>query len=333
LRRTPDARRPDWVRIRGVGHPAERGAAEHLYRVAISAGTDAIGSIWALLRTTIDPPNAAESRLLAATADAIAQSVVRGRLATQATELEIAQRSDELKSALLDSVSHDMRTPLAAIRAAAGSLADPAIEWTDEDRVATAAQIDAEVQRLNRIVGNLLDMGRIQAGALRPELVMLPVEDAIRDAVAHSMVAIRDHPLEIEVRPDLPPVVADAVMLQEALVNLFENVGRHAPAGATMRVTAEARDGRLRLSVEDAGHGLPGPALDRVFERFYQAPTTNPGSRRGTGLGLAVVRGMVEAMGGTVSARPSELGGLAIDLDLPSASTPQLSEHSADVSD
>lgn len=320
LRRTPDERHSDWVRIKATGRKATGQTSEHAYRVAISDGTDAIGSLWALRHVNDGPPTAEESRLMAATADSIGQAVLRDGLARQATELEIAQRSDELKSALLDSVSHDLRTPLATIRAAAGSLADGEISWTDEERGRTARQIDLEAERLNRIVSNLLDMSRIQGGAIRPEIEMLPLQEACRAVLQRAAGSLQGRSVRLEVAPDLPPVLADPVMLEEVLINLLENIVRYTPAEAPVVVAASARDSTILLSVDDGGPGIPPEGLPKIFDKFYRDPSTRGRSGRGTGLGLAVVKGMVEAMGGKVWAIRSELGGLGVRIELPAAS-------------
>jgi two-component system, OmpR family, sensor histidine kinase KdpD len=317
LRRTPDERHSEWVRIKATGRHSEGPAMEHLYRVAITDGTDVIGSLWALRPTVNGPPAPEESRLLAATADGVGQSVLRDRLAVQATELEIAQRSDELKTALLDTVSHDLRTPLATIRAAAGSLADGEIAWTDDDRERTARQIDFEAERLNRIVSNLLDMSRIQAGALRPEIEVLPVDEVCRTVLRTARPWLGNRPVHIEIGADLPAVMADPVLLEESMTNLLENVVRYTPAEAAVRLSAAREGDRIILRVDDAGPGLPPEAMARIFEKFYRDPSTRRASGRGTGLGLAVVEGMVEAMGGTVTAGKSDLGGLMIRIELP----------------
>jgi two-component system sensor histidine kinase KdpD len=231
--------------------------------------------------------------------------------------LEVARRCDDLKSALLASVSHDLRTPLATIRAAAGSLADTEMQWEEGERVQAARQIDVEAERLNRIVGNLLDMGRIQGGALQAELEVLPVGDALAGAIERSRSATGERPVRFDLDPDLAPVMADPLMLDEAISNLLENVGRHTPPGTQAHVTARAGTaGRVILTVEDSGPGVSDADLDRIFERFYREPSATHRSGRGTGLGLAVVKGLVEAMGGHVTARRSSLGGLAVAVDL-----------------
>ena len=258
--------------------------------------------------------------MLAATADQVAQAVRRDRLAAAAADAEIERRSDELRSALLDSVSHDLRTPLAAIRAAAGSLADPAIELDDERRRATARAIDEEADRLNRLVGSLLDMGRIQSGALVPELEVTPLGELLDPIVERFRPQLADR-LSFRIPDDLPAVHVDQTFLSQALANVLDNAATHSAPDARILVSADADGDHVEIRVEDSGPGVAPDVLPHLFERFYRAPARSKASRRGVGLGLTVVRGLIEAMGGTVGAAPSGLGGLAITVRVPAART------------
>ena len=217
------------------------------------------------------------------------------------------------------SVSHDLRTPLASIRAAAGSLMDPELHWTPEERMQLARAIDAEAERLNRLVRNLLDLSRIEAGALRPRIEPFDLGILVEPVVERLAPLLVGQPVALEIDPDLPPVLVDAVHLDEAVANLLENAARHASGAAVRIVGRTLPDGRVLLRVEDAGPGVPDAQLGRLFERFARGASDDRRARRGLGLGLSVVRGLVEAMGAEVRAGRSELGGLAIDLLLPAA--------------
>lgn len=313
-----------WTRIHpGTvpgSRPLKRAGGRALYRVELRSGDEVIGSLWSQRDSSFGTPYLEQTRLLAAAADQIAQAVKRDRLATAAAESEIARRSDELRSALLDSVSHDLRTPLASIRAAAGSIADPSIDMEPGERRAAAKSIDEEAERLNRLVGSLLDMSRIQAGALVPDLEVIPLGELVEPIVARMNAALAGHPLTIHLPADLPSVNVDALFLSQALSNLLENAERHAPPDAPIVIRATPNGGMVDLVVEDGGSGVPPESLPLLFERFYRSPRGGSGSRRGFGLGLAVVRGLVEAMGGSVRADRSPLGGLAVTLELPMAS-------------
>jgi two-component system sensor histidine kinase KdpD len=216
-------------------------------------------------------------------------------------------------------VSHDLRTPLATIRAAAGTL-QPDSDLDDEGRRASAAAIEREVARLDRLVANLLDLGRIEAGELRADLDVFELDDLAGRTIDRFAARFVGH----DVRIDVPavPVLVDPVFLDEALTNLLDNALKFTSAASIIRVRATADDDVARVVVEDDGAGVPDELLERVFEKFYRAPAGDRLSRPGTGIGLAVVRGLVEAMGGDVRARRSDLGGLAVEIELPRARLP-----------
>ncbi len=322
LRRQADEGRAEWVRIHMPAAARLQPSALDLrpalvHRVELAVGGETIGSLWAVRPLDAGEPHLEETRLLAAAADQMGQAIHRERLARQAVELEVARRSDELKTALLVSVSHDLRTPLAAIRAAAGNLADPAIAIDDAERRATAAAIDDEAERLNRLVGNLIDMSRIEGRELAPDLEAIPLGYALESVMERLRPMLGARPVEVEIPPELPPVRADATLLDQILANLLENVARHTPAGTPLRLraTSDQQAGSVLLTVEDAGSGVPDAALPRLFDRFYRSgEAATVGARPGSGLGLAVVRGFVEAMGGHADATRAPLGGLMISL-------------------
>jgi two-component system sensor histidine kinase KdpD len=325
LTRTPGDLPARWVRTH---QPHERrgdrsaNPTTELLRVKIAADDETLGSIWATRARSDGLPDPEETRLLSLAADQVGLAFKREKLAETANALEIARESEALKDALLDSVSHDLRTPLAAIRAAAGSLMDAEVTWTDETRRMAAQTIDLEADRLNGVVRNLLDMSRIEGGALRPSLEVLDVEDLVRPTVTRFAPILDGHDMKLRFEPGLPPVRADAVHFDEVLTNLLENAVKYAPH-APIRVSAVAwTDGRVRVRVEDGGPGVPQESEGRIFEKFYRVPRSGEGSRRGLGIGLGVVRGLAEAMGGEATASRSELGGLAVDVFLRAAPEP-----------
>jgi two-component system sensor histidine kinase KdpD len=298
-------------------------AGRQVFRVTIEAGGRTLGALWALRERDAGPPRTEETRMLAAAADQIGQATEQDRLRADATSAELARRSDALKSALLDSVSHDLRTPLASIRAAAGSLMDRTVGWSADDEAAIVTTIDREAERLNRLVTNLLDVSRIEAGGLRAEFEPYALDDIVETAVARLRPSLGGRILTIDIPPDVPPVSVDATFIDQALTNVVENAIKYVPEGAPIRITATTVDpGRVRLVVEDGGPGVPAGSLARLFDKFYRVARPGEGSRKGTGIGLTVVRGLVEAMGATVSARPSDLGGLAVTIELPIAAAP-----------
>jgi two-component system sensor histidine kinase KdpD len=332
LQRTPDETPARWSRVHQPD-PARRGQAvgREAYRVRIDAGPTQFGSIWSLRDRSRGEPDRTETRLLSAAADQIGQALAQDRLAAESQAAEIARQSDALKSALLQSVSHDLRTPLATIRAAAGTLR-PGSGLSADDQLESAEAIDREVEYLDRLVTNLLDLSRIEAGALRAERDVYELDDLVGQTIERLRARLGDRPLDIAF--DAPPVLVDPVFLDEATTNALENAIKYTEPGTAIRISARQATGepRVRLTIEDAGPGVPDPAIPRIFDKFYRVPGVGGGSRSGTGIGLAVVRGLVAAMGGAVSARRSELGGLAVDIDLaaaPGASEPAASEPAA----
>ncbi len=322
-------RRPDgqmrWVRAHVASRSAWRGPRAALHRVRIEVAGETLGSLWALRARDELEPDQAETRILSAAADQLGQAIVRDRLTQEATSAEIARQSEALKTALLDSVSHDLRTPLATIRAAAGSMLDESVKWSEDDHRQAFQAIDAEAERMGRLVRNLLDLSRIEGGALKPELEPCDLEDVVRQAVRRARVN-PDRRIVVELIEPLSPVLADELYLGQVLGNLIENAIRY--GGDTIRVGGrELPDGLVQVSVEDDGRGVPDTALPHLFEKFYQAGAPGEAQRRGMGIGLTVVEGLTRAMEGQVSACRSELGGLRVDVRLHRAIVP---EQSAD---
>jgi len=332
LRRMPGDEPARWVRIhpgstaRGRGSAGQAAAGTEAFRVRIEAGGRFLGSIWATRERGHGQPDRSSTRLMSAAADQLGQALAQDELAATASAADLARQSDALKSALLQSVSHDLRTPLATIRAAAGTL-QPESSLDDDGRRASASAIEREVERLDRLVANLLDLGRIEAGELRADLDVFELDDLTSRTIDRFAARMTGHDLRVAVAS--VPVLVDPVFLDEALTNLLDNALKFTPADSVIRVRAEPTAASpVRLVVDDSGAGVPRELLTKVFEKFFRAPGAAARGRPGTGIGLAVVRGLVEAMGGSVIARPSDLGGLAVELTLPLADLPdELAAH------
>ncbi len=319
LQRPPD-RPAHWVRTHVGRAGLRRSAKAVVHRVRVEVAGEPLGSLWALRARSEHEPDRAETRILAASADQLGQAVVRDRLAEEATNAEILRESESLKSALLDSVSHDLRTPLATIRAAAGSMLDRSIAWSEEDHRDAFETIDAEAERMGRLVRNLLDLSRIEGGALKPELAAHDAGDVARLAAAR--IHAEGKTVRVDVPATLPPVLIDEVYLGQILANLLENAVRYGGPSIVVGARDLPDEGVVELSVADDGDGVPVRALTHLFDKFYQVPRMDDRSRRGMGIGLTVVSGLAHAMGGTVRAERSAMGGLAVVVALRAADVP-----------
>src|SRR5439155_555106 len=202
------------------------------------------------------------------------------RLRQQATEAEVLRRTDEARSALLHAVSPDLRTPLASIVASAGTLRQDN-GLPSEERAELAESIEEQAARLNRIVGNLLDLSRIEAGGLRPERDWYDLDDLITDIVGH-IPNLDEENVRVEVPEDLPPVLLDYIEIQQVLVNLLENAMKYA-GGNQVEVVARRQDGLVEVEVSDRGPGIPSGSLAYLFEPFYRGEAA---ARRSGGTGL-----------------------------------------------
>lgn len=323
---------PRWVGPRGRVRVV--GLAPALSRRALYLPLRTGGETLGVLRVGARPRGAAfapaEERTLATFAAQATLAIARARLTEAAAQAEIARRSDELKSALLSSVSHDLRTPLAAIKTAATSLLQPGMTWTDDDRHDFLTAIDEEADRLNRLVANLLDLSRIEAGVLRPDADTVDVADAVSAVVRRLRDRLAAHAVRVDVSTDLPLAWCDPVHLDQVLTNLLENAARYAPAGTWIEVMARLATGAIEVAVADHGPGILAADRAHIFDRFYRLGRDR---RRagGTGLGLAIVRGLVEANGGRVWLEETPGGGATMRLTVPVADEATLRESAASV--
>jgi two-component system sensor histidine kinase KdpD len=269
--------------------------------------------------------DSADDRLLSAAAGQIGLAVERDRLRKDATEAEILRRTDQLRSALLNAVSHDLRSPLAAIMASAGSLRQQDVAWSEEERQGFAQAIEEEAERLNRLVGNLLDLSRIEGGSLRPEMSWYDLGVLVDDVVERLRPITARHRVRLSVPDDLPPVWLDPVEIGEVLYNLVENAAKYAPPDTEITIQVRRDANAVSVAIADRGPGLPAAAIPRLFDPFYRVIDGRP-HPRGLGLGLAIVKGLVEAHGGRVWAENRAGGGARFTFTLP------LSQVGTDVS-
>jgi two-component system sensor histidine kinase KdpD len=264
---------------------------------------------------------ASERRVLVAFAEQAAVALQQGRLAKQAAEAERLAAANSMRTALLAAVSHDLRTPLAGIKAASSALRTGELQLTDDDRAELVATIDESADRLNALVDNLLDMSRLQAGVVSPACGPTDLPAVAGRALGWLDVGERRR-VGLDWPNDVPSALADPDLLERVVANLVSNAVRHPPAGP-VRITAGPADDRVELRVTDHGPGVPEADRERLFAPFQRLGDAPAG--QGVGLGLAVARGLTEAMGGTVLAEETPGGGLTMVVSLAAAGTPALS--------
>lgn len=264
-------------------------------------------------------------RLLATAATLIGAAVQRGRLAREAREAEVLRQAEQMRAAMLNAVSHDLRTPLSAMIAAAESLLQRDVEWTPEEEREFLDDIVSGGRRLERMVRHLLDFSRIEAGALRLSLRWQDPAQLIAESVRPLRSLLGTRELVLDLPPTMDAVLVDEVAVGEVLTNLLENAVKHAPGASRITITARRRATALEIVVEDEGPGIADAALPHLFETF----TGSPRSLRagGVGLGLAVAKGMIEAHGGTIRADNRPQGGARFTITLPQQALPVIPER------
>jgi two-component system sensor histidine kinase KdpD len=242
-----------------------------------------------------------ERRLLDALIDQGALAIERVRLVEDMDKVKRTLETDRLRAALLTSISHDLKTPLAAILGAAGTLRDLSGKLSDGEKAELLATIVDESERLNRFIANLLDMTRLESGAVVPKTSLMDVREIVGSALRRAGKILSLHRVDLALAGDLPMLALDAVLFEQVLFNLLDNASKYAPAGSTIRVRAWRDGGAVSLQIEDEGQGIPPDELERIFDKFYRVEKGDQ-VRAGTGLGLAISRGFVEAMNGTITA-------------------------------
>ena len=263
-----------------------------------------------------DPPiTPSEERLLRTFASQGALALERARLAEADTRAKVLEESDRLKSALLSSVSHELRTPLATIKAGVSSLRGGEVSWESPAGEDLLAVVEEEVDHLNRLVGNLLDMSRIEAGALKPQRQWNVLAEIVGSTLARLRRAAERYRLEIDVPEDLPLLPVDPAQMQQVFTNLISNSLKYAPPNSTIRISAHLQDDRTVLvQVRNQGPPIAEEHLDRIFDKFYRVTAADRVT--GTGLGLSICKGIVEAHGGRIWA-VNLPDGLAFNFTLP----------------
>jgi two-component system sensor histidine kinase KdpD len=261
-----------------------------------------------------------QRQLLETFASQVASSLERVRFAEEAKRAEVEAESERLRSSLLSSVSHDLRTPLGVITGATSTLLH------DDARIDPASRRDLletaheEAERLNRLVRNLLDMTRLASGAIRPKKEWHPLDEIIGVALNRLDQSLRGRTVEVLLPPDLPPLPLDSVLVEQVFLNLLENALKYTPSGSPIEIRAVARAQEVEIEVSDRGPGVPPAEKGHVFEKFYRL--RREGSAGGAGLGLAICRGMIEAHGGRIWVEDREGGGSSFRFTIPVEEAP-----------
>ena len=285
------------------GQPAGLGsatlpAADWLF-LPMSTARGPVGVLGVQMPKQNEPPSPEQTRLLETLAEQAAAAIERTTLVSDIEAAHVATERERLRSTLLSSLSHDLRKPLAAIIGAASSLLDDEQTLDRGARRETAQTIQDEAERLNRFVQNLLDMTRISAGALKPNIDWADLRDIVASAVKRARRLARHHHIKIDIGAEVPLLCADVTLLEQMFFNLLDNACKYAPAGSTLTIWARRMSGVIAIEVCDQGPGIAEEDREKVFDLFYR---TGSGDAHGagTGLGLAICRGIIEAHSGTI---------------------------------
>jgi two-component system sensor histidine kinase KdpD len=256
-----------------------------------------------------------QRRLLDSLSDQTALAIERLHLAEEMDRSRVAAETEKLRTALLTSISHDLRTPLASILGSASSLKAYRDSLGASEQNELIGTIQEEAERLNHFIANLLDMTRLESGALAPNLSLNDLDDVVGSVLRRA--PTQNHKLALELEPGLPMLRLDPVLFEQVLFNLLDNAAKYAPSGTTITLRARRESGTVRVQVLDEGPGLPEEDRERIFDKFYRVRVADK-KRAGTGLGLAIARGFMEAMGGTITAaNRSDHDGAIFTLTLP----------------
>jgi two-component system sensor histidine kinase KdpD len=313
------------AQLESIGSRVARATGARFARVAIESAPaprdgerafplrTATGTAWLYLTGDIGWAREEVERIAGPLGRLIDVAVERERVAEQAAEAEASRRAEVARTAILHAISHDLRSPLTAITTAGSALQSPHV--TEDERTELYEVIDAEGARLARLVDDLLDLTRIQAGAVAPQADWCDLHDAVASAAGHLRTA---HPIVFALPPDLPLVRADAAQLERVFSNLIENAVKFSPSGEPVRISAGVGAGRVTVRVTDRGRGIPAAQRTRVFEPFFQGR-----GGTGSGLGLAIARGFVEANGGQILLQSGSDRGTSFAVSFPLVRQPE----------
>jgi two-component system, OmpR family, sensor histidine kinase KdpD len=308
--------RADDVTLDGSAERA--GAAEGVsVSIPLLVGKAELGALVAVRRAGLEAPEGDDRALLDACAKQVAVAVERTRLDKQVEGARLEAETNQLRAAMFSSVTHDLRTPLVSIKAGVTTLLDEGVTLDADQRRELLGTILEETDRLNRLVGNILDLARVRAGALVPAKQLTDVDEVIESVLHRMKPTLSRVRVRTVVRPDLPEVPIDPVQIDQVLSNLLENAARFSPPGGEILLSAAPWRRSVRIRVADQGPGIPADERDRVFEPFFRRDAGE--ARMGSGLGLAIARAVVLAHGGRIWIEGAPSGGTAVVFELPVA--------------
>ena len=306
-----------WRRDRPAGHGTDALPDARRLFLPMRTGRSAIGVLGIDRDNAEAFPNPAERRLLDALVDQSALAIERVYLVEDMERMKRGVETERLRSALLTSISHDLKTPLAAVLGASQALRDLSAKLTDTEKADLLATVIEESDRLNRFIANLLDMTRLESGAIAPNAARQDLHEIAGSALRRAETILAQHRVELDLAEDIPMLDLDAVLFEQVLFNLLDNAAKYAPEGTTIRVQSRRDGDTVVLRIVDEGAGIPAADLEHIFDKFYRVQKGDR-VRAGTGLGLAISRGFVEAMHGTISAaNRSDREGAVFTIRLP----------------
>jgi len=323
------AARRCWEDNRPAGRGADNLPAGKWLFLPLRTGSSPVG----VIGVDRDEPGslltADERRLLDALADQAAVAIERISLARRLAEARVLAETERLRAALLTSISHDLRTPLASIIGTVSSLRSYADKYDAGERDELLATLQDEAERLNRFVGNLLDMTRLEAGAIELNLDLFDISEIIGAALRRAVNVLTCHRVEVEIASDLPMVRLDAILFEQVLFNLLDNAAKYAPPGSHIDVRARRDGDTVAVEIIDEGPGIPLDDLGRIFDKFYRVQAQDR-RRAGTGLGLAICRGFIEVQGGRIEAKNRrDRSGAVLTVYIPVAEAAEIREPAA----
>ncbi len=308
----------DWVFRHGesAGRHTQTLPAAQLRYLPLKTARGVVGVLGVGKPNTADRDlTPAQRRLMEAFANQGAQAIERAQLEEQNRQIALLQSAEKLQNTLLNSISHDLRTPLVAITGALSALDENDVEIDEPTRNALIENARGEAERLNRLVGNLLNMTRIESGAIKLRIELCDVQDLIGTAIEQLGKRAEKNTISVHVPANFPLVPMDFTLMAQVIVNLLENAIKYSPQDSLIEVIASLDDANARLQILDVGVGIPSDDLSRVFDKFYRVQ--RPESVSGTGLGLSISKGIIEAHGGEIRARNRAGGGTILEVELP----------------